>query len=87
MGFGEQQSHDGGSKMEFGTRRREQVVKLLAEEVAEKLAGKPDLREMEGRVRELVNSESMSSISPKWRIQTLPSRWMWLGSVCHKINL
>jgi hypothetical protein len=32
----------------------EQVVKLLAEEVAEKIAEKPDLHEMEGRMRELV---------------------------------
>src|SRR5215208_1143326 len=23
--------------------------------------------------------------SPKWRRQILPYRWMWLGSVCHKI--
>lgn len=40
--------------MEFSTRRMEQVAKLLAEEVAEKIAGKPDLHEMEGRMRELV---------------------------------
>ena len=40
--------------MECSTRRMEQVVKLLAEEVAEKIAGKPDLHEMEGRMRELV---------------------------------
>lgn len=40
--------------MEFSTIRMEQVAKLLAEEIAEKLAGKQDINEMEGMMRELV---------------------------------
>lgn len=40
--------------MEFSTIRMEQVAKLLAEEIAEQLAGKPDLNEMEPMMRELV---------------------------------
>ena len=40
--------------MECSTRRMEQVAKLLAEEIAEQLAGKRDVNEMEGMMRELV---------------------------------
>lgn len=40
--------------MEFSTRRMEEAAKLLAEEIAEKLAGKQDLNEMERMMRELV---------------------------------
>jgi len=34
----------------------EQVAKLLAEEIAEKMTGQPDLNEMEGMMRELVKA-------------------------------
>ena len=40
--------------MECSTRRMEQVAKLLAEEIGEKLAGKQDVNEMERMMRELV---------------------------------
>lgn len=40
--------------MECSTRRLEQVAKLLAEELAERLAGKQDVNEMERMLRELV---------------------------------
>lgn len=40
--------------MECSTRRMEQVAKLLAEELAEQLAGKQDVNEMESKMRELV---------------------------------
>jgi hypothetical protein len=40
--------------MECSTRRLEQVAILLAEELAEQLAGKQDVNEMERRMRELV---------------------------------
>lgn len=40
--------------MECSTIRMEQVAKLLAEEIAEKMAGKQDVNEMEGMMRELV---------------------------------
>lgn len=40
--------------MECSTRRMEQVAKLLAEELAERLAGEQDVNEMESRMRELV---------------------------------
>jgi hypothetical protein len=40
--------------MECSTRRLEQVAKLLAEEIAEKMAGKQDVNEMERMMRELV---------------------------------
>lgn len=40
--------------MECSTRRMEQVAKLLAEELAERLAGEQDVNEMERRMRELV---------------------------------
>jgi hypothetical protein len=40
--------------MECSTRRLEQVAKLLAEELAEQLAGKQDVDEMESTMRELV---------------------------------
>ena len=40
--------------MEFSTIRMAQIGKLLAEEIAEKLAGKPDINEMERMMRELV---------------------------------
>jgi hypothetical protein len=40
--------------MECSTIRMEQVAKLLAEEIAEKLAGKQDVNEMERMMRELV---------------------------------
>ena len=37
--------------MECSTRRMEQVAKLLAEEIAEKMAGKQDVNEMESMMR------------------------------------
>lgn len=40
--------------MECSTRRMEQVAKMLAEEVGERLVGKPDVNEMESLMRELV---------------------------------
>ncbi|MEO7839427.1 MAG: ISKra4 family transposase, partial [Anaerolineales bacterium] len=40
--------------MECSIRRMEQVAKLLAEEIAEKMAGKQDINEMEQMMRELV---------------------------------
>jgi hypothetical protein len=40
--------------MECSTRRMEQVAKLLADELAERLAGKQDVNEMERMMRELV---------------------------------
>src|SRR5919204_4868779 len=40
--------------MECSTRRMEQVANLLAKEIGEKMAGKQDLTEMEGMMRELV---------------------------------
>lgn len=40
--------------MEFSTIRMEQVASLLAEEIAEKMAGKQDVNEMESMMRELV---------------------------------
>ena len=40
--------------MECSTRRMEQVAKLLADELAERLAGRQDVNEMEGMMRELV---------------------------------
>lgn len=40
--------------MEFSIIRMEQVAKLLAEEIAEKMAGKQDVNEMERMMRELV---------------------------------
>jgi len=40
--------------MECSTRRMEQVAKLLAEELAERLAGKQDVNEMESMLRELI---------------------------------
>ena len=40
--------------MECSTIRMEQVAKLLAEEIAEKMAGRQDINEMEGMMRELV---------------------------------
>jgi len=42
--------------MECSTRRLEQVAKLLAEELAEQLAGKQDVDEMESTLRELVKA-------------------------------
>src|SRR5512145_293426 len=40
--------------MECSTRRMEQVAKLLAEEVGERLVGQPDVNKLEGMMRELV---------------------------------
>ena len=40
--------------MECSTSRMEQVAKMLAEEVGERLVGKPDVNEMESMMRELV---------------------------------
>jgi hypothetical protein len=40
--------------MEFSTIRMEQIAKLLAEEIAEKVAGQQDIDEMERMMRELV---------------------------------
>ena len=40
--------------MEFSTTRLEEVAKLLAEEIAEKMAGRQDINEMERMMRELV---------------------------------
>ena len=40
--------------MECSTRRMEQVAKLLAEEIAEKMAGQQDINAMERMMRELV---------------------------------
>ena len=42
--------------MECSTRRLEQVAKLLAEELAEQLAGKQDVDEMESTMREVVKA-------------------------------
>ena len=40
--------------MEFSTIRLEQIGRLLAQEIAEKMAGKQDVNEIEGMMRELV---------------------------------
>ena len=36
--------------------------------------------------REWIQLAFVDTISPKWRIQTLPSWWMWPWRVCCKIN-
>ena len=48
--------------MECSTRRLEQVAKLLAEELAEQLAGKQDVNEMERRMRELVKEAANAGL-------------------------
>jgi hypothetical protein len=48
--------------MECSTRRLEQVAKLLAEELAEQLAGKQDVNEMERMMRELVKEAANAGL-------------------------
>ena len=48
--------------MECSTRRLEQVAKLLAEELAEQLAGKEEINEMEKVMRELVKEAATAGL-------------------------
>ncbi len=50
--------------MECSTRRMEQVAKMSAEEIAEKLAGKRDVNEMEKIMRELVKDAANLGMQP-----------------------